>query len=245
MKDFLKRYCIIFTPFFAFVVFTEEAKATRKVSSPYVAVGKWELENHGSYAFDEDAPKDKSFKSRLRVNYGFNKLFRLGLNASFADTHGQSMDFTNFQPTIKSQLTEKGEYFFDVATKLKYSIVTERAKADKLGATLYLGKKYGNYTHYLNVNVDRETGNFKSKGTELSAYYGVYMPFNEDAKIGLEYYGDLDELSAGNNWEEQTHQIGPVFIFKVPDGKVILGVLQGITNDSPDQAFKWELKFKL
>lgn len=252
MQNFSKKYypfLLLFITASSITALIPDAYASRIISSPYVKGEKWIIENHGSYAFDEDNKNDRSLKSRLRIGYGISNYIRPEININLSDTHGESLDFSTIQPAIKFQLSNKKEYFFDFGAKLKYSFTNDKnnGRADKIGSTIYLGKEIDSLIYYTNFSIDRETGSNRTKGTELAINQSVSKKISDNTKITLEYYSDFDELSAGNSWEEQNHQIGLSASFDLKDQlkknvKMTIGALQGITNNSPDQTIKWELK---
>jgi hypothetical protein len=68
--------------------------------------------------------------------------------------------------------------------------------------------------------------------------------------VGFEAYGEIGEIHDAPPLQEQEHQIGPMLYGEIPLGgrsevECNLGVLFGLTEDTPDYVLKWQLEFKL
>ena len=68
-------------------------------------------------------------------------------------------------------------------------------------------------------------------------------------KLGFEVFGKLGELRDIESLDHQEHIIGPVFYheFKLDPNVEIeynIGWLFGLTDESPDNTFRWQLEYE-
>lgn len=95
------------------------AHATKKVYSPYVEQGEWELEARGGVNFDSRSDKDKLQTQKYALGYGVTKNWFTEVYGEIEKEYnddGEDLDFsfTEVEWENKFQLTDKGKYSVDL-----------------------------------------------------------------------------------------------------------------------------------
>jgi len=66
--------------------------------------------------------------------------------------------------------------------------------------------------------------------------------------LGFETYGSLGELKDIQTMQEQDHRLGPAIYHEIELGLIKLEYqfvwLFGLTEESPDNTFRWQLEFE-
>ena len=108
------------------------------VTSAGVTQGKLELKNDLIAAFDYEDDANEEYEAKLEVEYGVTDKLQLKLEGEGKHTAGADTEFEKVKLAAKHELTKQGDYFFDSAAQLSYSIGTTSGKADEIEGELIL-----------------------------------------------------------------------------------------------------------
>jgi len=220
------------------------AFATKKVYNPYVEKGEVEIEYRGGYDFDDNDDADGAWKQKLAIGYGFTDYWFSEIYGEVekGGESGTDIEFTAVEWENKFQLTGQGEYWLDVGLLTEIKISTDGGE-DKAEAKLLLAKDWGDFTHLLNLAVERELNNGTS--TEFGTSWGSRYRYNKFFEPGFEFhsgFGDFD-----NSFNEEDHRLGPVIYGQIGAVKYDIGYLFGLSNGAPDGTlkvlFEYEFRF--
>jgi hypothetical protein len=233
-----------------FVSFPYEACAGLKVYDPYVVKGELELESRGSVDFDGDAEKDNVQVQKYAVGYGvtdrwFTEVY--GESEREYNDDGEDLDFrfTEVEWENKFQLTEQGQYFVDIGFLLEYAVSVEDKHADKLEWAFLFDKTVGPVENIANVIFEHEVGGGHTNETDAGFAWSSRYRFDPHFEPGFEYHGDFGGLNEGKSYDEQSHQIGPVFYGKLfSNVKYDVGYLFGVSEEAPQGELKWILEYE-
>ena len=222
-----------------------EAHAVKQVYSPYVEKGELEVEYLGQYDFDENSDVDGAWEQAIAVGYGITERWATELKAEL-EREGESdadTEFTAIEWENVFQLTEQGQYWADVGllTELKYNT---SGGADKGELKLLLAKDVNRFSHLANLIVEREFGEDASDETEYGLAWSTRYRYKPEFEPGIELHSGFGEIGGGSSYNEQSHQVGPVFYGSIGHFGYEVGTLFGVSDASPDAAVKAILEYE-
>jgi high-affinity iron transporter len=221
------------------------AYATQKVYSPYVEKGELELEWRGGYDIDDEDDVDGAWKQKLAIGYGFTDFW-------FSEIYGEvekegdddaDAEFSAMEWENKFQLTQPGEYWLDVGALVELEYNTSGG-ADKAEGKLLLAKETGKFTHMVNLVAEREFGEDAENETETGLSWSTRYRYRPEFEPGFEIHSEFGELGESSSFDEQEHQIGPVFYGKIGPVKYDVGYLFGVSDAAPDGSIKALLEYE-
>lgn len=225
-----------------------DAHAAKQIYKPYVEKGELEFEWKFGHDFDDNASKDGKEKQKFGVGYGVTDRWFTELYPEIEKEAGDNRDYkmTSLEWENIFSLTEKGQYFVDFGLLAAYEQSFENDSASKVEARLLLAKDVGKFSHSLNIIFENEVGQHAEGGLETGLAWGSRFRFNPSFEPGIEYYADFGRLDTSSEFDEQTHQVGPVIYGKLPYGfKYDVGYLFGVSDAAPDGSFKSILEYEI
>ncbi len=221
------------------VAWTFPAFATQKVYSPEVEKGEWGIEARGSYDVDTN-----ELKQKYDVGYGITDKWKTEIVWETEKESGERTDLTEVEWENIFALTEPGKHFVDVGLYLSY-VAKLNGNPDAVEWKALLEKDIGKFEHTLNINFEQTVEGNEDNNIEGGIAWRTRYNWMETLRPGIEYYIDFGELEAGNNFDEQKHQIGPVLsgeLFEHVEYEV--GYLFGISDAAPEGSIKWLLEYE-
>lgn len=222
------------------------AQATKKVYAPYVEKGEVELEYRGGYDIDDNDDVDGSWKQKIAIGYGVNDYWFTEVYGEFEKEgeSGADLEFSAIEWENKFQLTQPGQYWLDLGllTELEYNTA---GGADKAEVKALFAKDSGKFTHLANLGVEREFGEDSEDATEFSASWSSRYRYMPEFEPGFEIHSEFGRLDDGSSFNEEGHQIGPVFYGKIGAVKYDVGYLVGVSDGAPDGTIKALLEYEL
>lgn len=235
---------------FTFFLSAPEAWATKKVYSPYVEKGEFELEARGGINFDGRHDEDGTQKQKYALGYGMTDRWFTEVYGEVEKEYnddGEDLDFsfTEVEWENKFQLTDKGQCPVDLGFLLEYAISTEDKHADKLEWAVLLAKEIGKSEHYANFKFEHGVGGGHANETEGGFAWSSRYRLNEYFEPGFEYHAEFGGLNEGKSFPEQDHQVGPAFYGKLGEHlKYDVGYLFGVSDAAVEGTLKWLLEFE-
>lgn len=226
------------------------ASAHHKVYSPIVEGGELGLEWRGHIDSDEDNTVSGNRRFIYEVEAGITDRWLVALSGEKRSTGSRDLYYrtTGFETIY--QLFEQGEHAVDVGLYLEFKKAQNNFDSNILEGKLLLEKSFTRHTHTLNLTVEDEVGQKRSKGTEFQYAWGSKYRWKPGLMPGFEIYGKPGRFHDFKDFDQQTLQIGPVVSGKVPlnfAGMKLAyeaGYLFGATAPSPDGTFKWLLELE-
>ena len=245
-----KRIALIIIGSMCVFGLSHPAYATKKVYSPIVEKGEVELEARGSYDIDERASKDNVQKHKYALGYGvtdrwFTEIYGEIERTKNDDDEDLDFSFTALSWENRFQLTEQGQYWADVGLYLEYEASFENKHPDNIETKLLLEKSFEKFTHTANIileqNVGRHPGEDLVGGFAWSSKYRLSQVFQP----GFEWHSDFGEIGQTVSYQDQKHQIGPVFYGKLGHVKYDVGYLFGASDAAPKGEIKWIVEYEI
>lgn len=216
--------------------------ASKSVSSPNI-VENMQIENKGSYQFDDD--QNSRWQNKTEFDYGLTDRIELTLEGEIEKRENESVEYKATAFKAKYKLTGD-EYYLKSAIQVGYGI-NHLGDADDVGVKLNVQKTYGQWDQRANFDFGHEVGEGSESGIDAALKLGSYYKF-DGYKLGGEYYADFGRLKDLSGFEDQEHHIGPVVAFDIPVAQTVigakLGYLAGLSDASADHVIKYELEYE-
>jgi hypothetical protein len=236
------------------------ARADFHIRSPYeIDYGELEFEHNGAASFDRMRDKSGAQSYTLEIGTGptpwWHTELELGFNRDAGAAEPLLAEAAVWENTI--QLTEPGEYFFDLGFYAEYgqSLTTKKhAGPNELTFGPVVGFEIGRTSHILNLFMTRQLGPGQTtQGLELSyawqSRWNIWRPLSP----AIEIYGDAGVIGQSPKFNQQQLLIGPVGVGTVSLNdlglgrvgriKYEMGWLFGTTAASPGGTLRWRLEF--
>jgi hypothetical protein len=219
-------------------------------------VEKGELEIEATGLYDLDHRKDKNAVQEYKnaVGYGVTDRWATELYGEYerqaeendsGDSALSRMKFTHIEWENRFQLAEQGQYWLDPGLYVAYEMPLHEKDPGKVETKLLLEKTFSRFTHTANIIVDKEVGGGSTLQTEGGFAWSSRYRLSEHFQPGFEYYAALGEIRKHLPFQEQEHQLGPVFYGKFGPVKYDVGYLFGISDAAPQGEIKWIMEYEL
>ena len=153
------------------------------------------------------------------------------------------------------QLTEPGEYFFNLGFFFEYSQSTLRGAPSGVTFGPIIQKELNDVfgldtVHTLNLFLSRDLGHDATRATAFSYAWQSLILTHPLLSPGVEFYGTIDDIAHAGPSAQQQHSVGPVLVGAVnfaPYGKLKyeVGYQFGLTQATPHSAVRWKLEYEL
>jgi hypothetical protein len=231
------------------------ARADLKVRMPTVDFREVELEHNGFYSFDKDRTLGGQQSYTNSVGYGVTPWWKIELEGESNSVPDSTVHYTATTIENTFQLTQPGEYFFNLGLFAEYSQsalnnepnsfivgpIVQKELFDVLGV---------DSLHTLNVFFGHDVGHNASHATSLDVAWQSRLLLNSYVDPAIEYYGFIKNLSNTGKFTQQEHFLGPVAVGAVnfaPYGKLKyeVGYMFGLTPATPRGAIRWRLEYEI
>jgi|SRR5215472_7960730 hypothetical protein len=231
------------------------AFADLQVRMPEVDYRELEFEHNGLITFDSKGSTQNRAQSYTNaIGYGVLPWWQIELEGEMASGGGQHLTWDAATLENTFQLTEPGEYFFNLGFFFEYSQSTLRGAPSGVTFGPIIQKElhdvFGLDTvHTLNLFLSRDLGHDATKATAFSYAWQSLILTHPLLSPGVEFYGTIDDLAHAGPSAQQ-HSVGPVLVGAVnfaPYGKLKyeVGYQFGLTQATPHSAVRWKLEYEL
>jgi high-affinity iron transporter len=233
----------------ALLAMASPAEATNKVYSPIVEQGELEIEARGGYDFDHEDSKDGAQKQKYAAGYGvtdrwFTELYG-EIEKGAEDVADREFEFTEIEWENRVQLFDQGQYWIDAGLYFAHAWSFEESHADNIEGKLLLEKQLGDFVHTANLILEKQVGGGPKAQLEGGLAWSSRYRWKPFLEPGVEYHADFGEFQADNSFDQQKHQLGPVFTGRIGDHvKYDVGYLFGLSDAAPDGRLKWIIEFE-
>ncbi len=225
----------------------EPAKADFKIYSPRVEYRMLEVESRNRVDFDHRSGTDLFRQHKLGVGYGFTPWWFSEIYGELEKEQGHGYQYTATEWENLFQFTEPGQYWLDAGGLVEYERSHEAGGADELSGKLLLEKTINRFVHTANIGLEREVGEHRSGSTEFNFSWRSAYAVGERTSLGVEYFGNWNEIKHTGDYNAQQHRFGPVLFGSlpyVPGVKYELGYLLGISQSAQDHTVKLNLEYE-
>lgn len=207
-----------------------------KVYSPRIHAGDMELEARGTYVDSDDSPSDNVRKDKLSLGYAFSDRFSLEAYLNGEKVPGESYELEAYELEGKFNLFQNAQSAFGLLLEV------EKEREDDIWeikfGPLYEQNLSEEFRLKANAFVSEDHGSdVEESDTEYSGALQIAYTAGDELRPAMEYYGSR------NN-----HGVGPVLLGEFEVGEVELeweaGVIFGITDNSDDTTYRWQIEYE-
>lgn len=219
--------------------------SAEKVYSPIVVKGEKEIEILGEYDHDKRAEKDKFQQEKWALGYGVTDNWFTEIYGEVEKEHiDPHFSFTALEWENRFQLAEQGKYFIDPGFIVEYEASFKDKTPSKMAFGPLFEKQVGSWVHTTNWIFTREVGPNQLKKMQGKVGWSTKYLLNPLFDPGFEYHADFGVMRKHNDYDAQSHQVGPNFYGKVGKMRYDVGYLFGISATAPHGAFKWIFEYE-
>lgn len=235
---------------------TTSARAEFQVRSPTVDYRELEIEHNGSITFDKSgSDKNHNQSYTNSIGYGVTPWWMVELEGEWGSESDEQLRYQATTLENIFQLTPQGEYWADLGFFAEYSHSNRRADPNTIEFGPIAQKETGGFfnsdlLHTINVFAERQVGHNSGNDTEVSYAWQSRLLLNPYFEPGVEFYGEVEDISHPGKLAEQEHRFGPMFAGAqnfAPYGKLKyeLGYLFGLTSATENGAVRWKLEYEI
>jgi hypothetical protein len=232
------------------------ALADLQVRMPTVEYRELEFEHNGLITFDTKGSSLNRAQSYTNaIGYGVLPWWKIEAEGELASGGGEHLLWEAVTLENTFQLTEPGQYFFNLGFFLEYSQSTQRGSPSDVTFGPIIQKELNNVLgldtlHTLNLFLSRDVGHDASKATGFSYAWQSLVLTHPLISPGVEFYGTIDDIANAGPTAKQQHYVGPVLAGAAnfaPYGKLKyeVGYLFGLTPASGRGAVRWKLEYEI
>jgi hypothetical protein len=224
---------------------------------PQVDYRELEFEHNGLVSFDsKGSPLNHAQSFTNSIGYGVLPWWEVELEGEMASGGGQHLTWDAVTLENTFQLTQPGQYFFNLGFFFEYSQSTLRGEPNSVTFGPIIQKELNNVfgavdtLHTLNLFLSRDVGHDATRQTGFSYAWQSLVLTHPLLSPGVEFYGFIPDLVQAGPSSQQEHLVGPVLAGKVnlrPYGKLSyeVGYLFGLTPASGRSAIRWRLEYEI
>ena len=219
-----------------------------KVYTPLVEKGNFAFEVLGNTVIDGNAELGGFQYHEFEFEYGVTDWWASSLTNSLVVAPIGGLKYNVFGWENTFQLTEEGRYWLDFGVHIELEFDDEKNESDQVEVRLMFRKSSNVFEHIFNLNFEQDFGSQARESLELEYIWRSKIRITEYAAAGFELYGALGEVKDFEPLKEQEHIIGPAFYYDFDFGEIEveshLVWLFGLTGESADHTFRWQLEFE-
>lgn len=177
--------------------------------------------------FGQTLPREKLWAHSFEVEYGLSHKLTVGYYADFLNPEGGNFEYIQSKLLARYRLFEKYELPVDIALYGEYIVPNKDfSDSEKFEFRTVIEKDIGPVRLALNPILEKKTsGSDVEEGVEFAYAAGIYYDNGGDGiwqtrdmhlRPGVEFYGDLGELSAPKGSSDRKHYVFPVIDLYCP-----------------------------
>ncbi len=232
------------------------ARADLQVRMPQVDYRELEFEHNGLVTFaTRGSPLDRAQSYTNAIGYGVLPWWGIELEGELASGGGQHLTWNTMTLENTFQITQPGEYFFNLGFFAEYSQSTLRNAPSGFTAGPIIQKELNGVlgldtVHTLNLFLFHDVGHDAAKATGFDYAWQSLVLTHPLVSPGIEFYGTIDDIAHPGPTAQQQHYVGPVLAGAAnfaPYGKLKyeVGYLFGLTQASGRGAVRWKLEYEI
>jgi high-affinity iron transporter len=223
-----------------------EARADHTVYSPLVEGGEVAVELRGHYDFDGSKDLDGGQAYKAEIEWAPFSRWRTELLVEYEREPGEDLEATEIASENVFQLTEQGQYWADFGLLAEYAYSLEDEGSDAIEFALLAQKDFGR--NEARVNLVFEQPLESGADLEMEYRWQYRYRFSEVFEPGVEMYGGMGEWGEFGSFNDHEQQLGPAAYgkFRTASGaiKYEVGLLFGLTDDTPDTTARFMLEYE-
>ena len=235
--------CItLLTPSLAFAQFY--------VRSPEVVKGRTAIEEHGAVYSGPGEEELRRQSHEVEFKHGFTDRWELIVEGFFRQDIGESLEAREFELGGQYEIIERHGDGVALAFRTIYEFALQDHEPDEILFGPLAKYVRGEDSATINAFFIGQLGDeAEIDSLELKLNWRLKHEFNEKWGVGVEGYGEIEDLSHAGTFDEQKHRIGPVAYYEFgghgrPKWEFAAGTLFGISDATSDVTFKFDAELE-
>lgn len=229
-----------------------------EVKEPEVEKGELEIEYNGAVqdGFPEEDDDDDDDEENVRhahevaVGYGITDFLKVEAGVALEALEDENLKATNIEIEAVLEILEQDEQGLGLGLfgGIEPRINDEATNELEFGPIFSFA--LGGIQNTANTFFERSFGKNREEGWGFAYAWQSKVELEEGLGIGIEAYGEAEDIGEDPPIEEQEHRLGPVVYYEAELGEdrelgISLGLLFGLTKSTPDVAVKWNVELEL
>lgn len=206
------------------------AQNTSGVSGPVVKPGERAVEYRMAFR-----PEGDGFAHRLHYQQSFGT-WRGRIIVTQSNSGPEGLEFRSVKLEVLKQFVRSDGDGWNSAVRFDGKVPVD-GDGPGLARVAWLNSVdfAGGWQARGNIYLGREIGDFASDGLTLETRAEATREIRERLRLGAQLFSDFNTTAAPGDFDEQSHQIGPVLKYKTNAGlKFELSALFGASRTAPD-----------
>lgn len=235
------------------------------VRQPEVERGEVELEEHGTIYTGLPAEDALRQSHEVEAKIGVNDRFEFIVEGFLEEPRDEDLKVGEVEVGGQLELIERQGDGFGLAFRTIYEDARETDEADELLFGPIIKVARGKLSSTSNFFFSEELGGGENDGPGLFYAEQIRYAVNNRLGVGLEAFGEVEDLAHPGSFDDQQHRMGPAVYLKLGGAdvesagpgedreklkeekvevKLAAGLLFGLTEATSDLAFKFDVEFE-
>ncbi len=212
---------------------------TSTVFSPDVKAGTSALEYRSSYVPSEGEERS-AFTHRVHYQRAIDDTWRWRLIGQQGRRGDDSLEYSYTRLEVQQQFREDEVHGYDAAFRYELQVSDSSNRPDR-ARFVWTGRKDLDTGWQLRSNIllGRQFGEAAGSGLLVEARFQVTYPVFTDSRFGIESFSDMNRTTDWGGFDDQEHQLGPIFKTDLGPLTINLGYLWGISDAAPDDNLRF------
>jgi hypothetical protein len=226
------------------------ANAQFYVRSPDVKKGETALEEHGAVYSGPGDEERRRQSHEVELKHGFTDRWELIVEGFFRQDTGESLEAREFELGGQYEIIERHGDGLGLAFRTIYEFALQEHSPDEILFGPLAKYVIGRNSATINTFFIGQIGNeAEIDSLELKVNWRLKHEFSERFALGVEGYGEIEDLVNPGSFEDQKHRLGPVVYFEferpgAPKWEFAGGALFGISEATSDVTYKFDAELK-
>ena len=229
------------------------ARAEFKIRYPNIDYREVEIEHNYSLTFDKRAEANHNATSPTEIGLGVLPFWFVELEGEFSKVPGEGWSFDAVTFENYFMLTEPGQYWLDFSIFAEYARAQKRNDPDSVELGLLFQKEDMNVLNTLNLYWEKPIGHNAEPIDTVKYAWQTRYRLNQYFQPGIEFYGEIEDVSHPGRFNDQQFRIGPMFAgsYNLSEvggaGKIKYeaGYLFGATSATEDGTLRTRFEYEL
>jgi len=247
----LQAVICIALAFCLLVLAGQSANAQFYVRSPDVKKGQIAIEEHGAVYFGPGEEERRRQSHELELKYGIAERWEFIVEGFLREDIGESLEAREFEIGGQYEIVERHGDGLGLAFRGIYEFALQNREPDEILFGPLAKFVRGPDSATINTFFIGQVGPHREiDSLELKVNWRLKHEFNEKWALGVEGYGEIEDLSHAGRWDDQKHRLGPVAYLELEregsnlEWEFAVGTLFGISDATSDVTLKFDAEVK-
>jgi hypothetical protein len=261
---------IVFTCVTLLAPIRARAQDSFYVRQPEVEKGKVEIEDHSAVLTGTNSTEDFRQSHEIEATYGLTDRWEIIVEGLLQQPVHGGLQGTEIEAGTQVEMIKRQGDGVDLAFRTAYVAVLEYDEADEIlfGPIIkyVTGRASTTFDAFFNNEIDEQAD---TRGLGFQYNWQAKYELNSRVGLGVEAFGEIEDLTNAGSFNDQRHRIGPVLYlnfaeevdgpgaakreseeteheqrFEAPEFNVAAGVLLGLTDFTSDVTFKLDAELE-